>query len=211
MIKINLLSEGRRPVVARKERPKFPWGDAEPSNLLLLAGVILGVLIAGGWWWMLNSELGGAEDKVRRAQARYAELEPIIKEVEDFKRKKEDLERKVNVIQDLKQKQQGPVHIMDMISKALPELVWLESMQVTGQTVTLRGGAMNTNAIAAFIENLDKVPEFKEPDPRSVQRRNAAAYTFELSFNFVQVQPESEDGEDGAEDEIDSGETAVGP
>lgn len=210
MIKINLLSEGRRPVVARRDKPKFPWGDAEPSNLLLLAGLILGVLIAGGWWWVLNSKLGDAEDKVRRAEARYAELEPIIKEVEDFKKKKEDLERKVHVIQDLKRKQQGPVHIMDMISKALPELVWLESMQVTGQTVTLRGGAMNTNAIAAFIENLDKVPEFKEPDPRSVQRRTEAAYTFELSFNFVQILPESE-AEEGAGDEMDTGESAVGP
>ena len=57
MIRINLLSEGRRPVVARKRRPKISLGDQDPSLYFLGGALVLSLLIAGGWWMMLNSKI----------------------------------------------------------------------------------------------------------------------------------------------------------
>ncbi len=193
MIRINLLSEGRRPVVARRQRPKLSLGDQDPSAFILGAGLLIGLLVVGAWWFSLHSKIRAVDQQIATAQAEVDELRPILEEVADFKAKQEELKRKIEVIKDLSLKQQGPVQIMDEVSRALPELLWLGTMEFRGQTVDLAGTAFNTNAVASFIENLGKVPEFKEPDPRDVQRagRNQS-YNFRISFSFIQELPEGE-------------------
>jgi type IV pilus assembly protein PilN len=187
MIRINLLSEGRRPVVARKSRPKISFGDQDPSLFFLSGGLILGALISGGWWLMQNAKIKEVDAQIRVAQREVDELRPILQEVNDFKAKQRELERKIKVINDLTLKQEGPVHIMDRVSRALPDLVWLKSMNFRGRTVDLVGTAFNTNAIASFIENLDKVPEFREPDTKDVSRGSGGStYSFRISFKFDQ-------------------------
>lgn len=197
MIRINLLSEGRRPVVARKTRPKLSFGDQDPSVLILGTGLVVGLLAVAGWWFMLSSELGEVNKKVAEAQAEVERLRPIIEEVEQFKAKEAMLKNKIDVINDLKRKQQGPVHIMDEISKAVPDLLWLDRMTLQGTFVTLQGQAFNTNAVAAFIENLDRVPDFKEPDTKNVQLNpGGSTYVFQINFSFVQQVSEEEEGAD---------------
>lgn len=187
MIRINLLSEGRRPVVARKTRPKISIGDQDPSLYFLGGGLVVGLAIAGIWWMVQNSKIKAVDADIRVAQREVNELRPILKEVKDFKAKQRELERKIKVINDLTLKQQGPVHIMDRVSRALPDLVWLRTMNFRGRTVDLVGTAFNTNAIASFIENLDKVPEFREPDTKDISRnRGGGAYNFRISFRFDQ-------------------------
>ncbi len=203
MIRINLLSEGRRPVVARRTRPKISIGDQDPSIFFLGGGLALGLLIAGGWWFILNGKMKSVDGDIRVAEREVNELRPILEEVNDFKAKQRELERKIKVINDLTLKQQGPVHIMDRVSRALPDLVWLRTMNFRGSTVDLVGTAFNTNAIASFIENLDKVPEFQEPDTRDISRGRGTAYNFRISFRFVQrvEEPEKEEGEGEGEGE----------
>lgn len=173
-------------------------GDVDPSGPILIAGLILGLLVVAGWWWLKASELEDLAEKITRAEREVEELRPIIEEVEAFKAKQAELEQKITVIQDLKDKQRGPVEIMDRVSRALPDLLWLEQLEVRGTSVDIRGEAMNTNAIAAFIENLDKVPEFQEPDTREISR-TGASYRFQLSFTFNLEPPSQEGEEDEAE------------
>lgn len=207
MIKINLLSEGRRPVVARRAKASFDFGGQDPNNLLLIAGFVLGALVAGGWWFKLNSEITSMDRQIRQARARYEELRPIIEQVEKFKKQSADLERKVNIIKDLKAKQKGPVAVMDSVSSSLPELVWLDGMTVTTKRVDVKGKAFNTNAIAAFIENLTKVPEFEEPNPRNIRitGRGKEIYAFQMNFGYTPPKaPEDEaaTGDEGDDEEM---------
>ncbi len=193
MIRINLLSEGRRPVVARKKRPKISIGDQDPSIFFLGGGLVIGALIAGGWWMTANNKIKAVNADIRVAQREVDELRPILTEVNDFKKKQRELERKIKVINELTLKQQGPVHILDRVSRALPDLVWLRSMNFRGRKVDLIGTAFNTNAVASFIENLDKVPEFREPDTKDVSRGRGGTYNFRISFRFDQRKPEKKE------------------
>ena len=118
----------------------------------------------------------------------------ILEEVEAFKNQRRQLNTKIDLINDLTAKRRGPVHLMDRVSRALPDLVWLKSMNVRGKRVNLSGQALNTNAIATFIENLSLVPEFKEPDTRNVRRAKQNTYTFQINFRFeLPKPPKSED------------------
>lgn len=189
MIKINLLAEGKRPAAVRRARPAAAatrdWGP-----WVLLVGLLVGAAAFGGWWWLLDRERGANAADIRDSEAEVKRLEEIIKEVEDFKRDQAELERKIAVIRQLQANQRGPVQIMDAISRALPELLWLDKMAVKGNRVTLNGRAFNTNAVANFIENLGKVPEFQEPSLGDVQLRKAV-YAFTITFNFTFSKPEA--------------------
>lgn len=198
LTRINLLSEGRRPVVARKTRAKINLGDQDPSLYILAGGLAVGSLVALVWWFILNQEIKAVNAEIRVAEREVAELRPILKEVNDFKAKQRELERKIKVISDLTLKQEGPVQIMDRVSRALPDLVWLNSMNFRGRTVDLNGVAFNTNAIASFIENLDKVPEFREPDTKDISRSGGGSYSFRISFGFDQTQPKTPQDEAAA-------------
>lgn len=192
MIKINLIGD-RRPAVARRAKPKLALGAQNLSVILLGVGALLGLLISGGWWWSLKTTLEEEQAKVARAQEEVRQLEQILKEVESFKKKKADLTTRINVIKDLTLAQRGPVAIMDGISRSLPDLLWLQTMVVDAKSVTLTGQAMNTNAIATFIENLSQVPEFKEPDTREVLELvvgGQQTFKFNLSFPYTLLKPE---------------------
>ena len=92
----------------------------------------------------------------------------------------------MDIISQLKANQQGPVQLMDKISRALPELLWIDRMEVKGQTITLAGQAFNTNAVANFLENLDRVNEFQEPVLQDTSQ-TGQTYTFVVRFNFTHV------------------------
>jgi Tfp pilus assembly protein PilN len=81
------------------------------------------------------------------------------------------------------------VRVMDYIARALPELLWLDRLRMTPDSIEIEGRAFNTNAVANFIENLDKVPEFDEPILKSTEQQagNAQAvsiYKFVISFHY---------------------------
>jgi type IV pilus assembly protein PilN len=119
--------------------------------------------------------------------------------VEEFKRKQADLERKIEVITNLKNQQTGPVRVMDAVSRALPELLWLERMSVSGSQIRLAGKAFNVNAISNFIENLDKIPEFKEPRVQQVRERgDVYQFTVDVPYSLTPDEPEAETEEDVA-------------
>ena len=191
MIKINLLAEGKRPVVARKSKSGLASGGGtrEYGNLLLVVGVVLGLLAGGGWVFWVQSKLNQKAKEVQAAQREVEALKQVIQEVEDYKIKKADLERKIDVINGLKANQRGPVQIMDQVSRALPELLWLSSLDVTPTTINLRGSAFNMSAVANFIDNLDKVDEFAEPilnDATQMAAKAARleAYDFKINLGY---------------------------
>lgn len=193
MIKINLLAEGKRPVAVRKARTAPAAGmPREWAIWFLVAVALLGVLVFAGWWWTLAREVDRNKQEIARSEEEVRQLESIIREVEEFKRKKAELEHKIEVIEQLRANQRGPVRVMDEISRALPELLWLDRMEVGPANITLSGRAFNSNAVANFIENLDRVEEFEEPVLRDLAERGQI-YGFTVVFNYSYIQPAAAD------------------
>lgn len=183
MIKINLLSEGKRPAAVRKKSSARLEGQ-DLGQWMLLAGIVVGLLVLAGAWWMQSQKTAAKQEEVAAAQREVDQLASVIKEVEDFKEKKAELERKIGIINDLKANQRGPVRVMDYVSRALPELLWLDSMSMKSDSITVEGRAFNTNAVANFIDNLDKVPEFDEPTLKSTDLQQGGIYKFRVDFNY---------------------------
>jgi len=189
LIKINLVREGRA-VRGTGAAPTVAAAAAGgPSNLntvLVAGGLILGVLVGGGWWLWEKRILGEKQETVAVKTTEAQRLEAIIKEVEDYQKRKYNLQKRIDLINQLKQSQKGPVRIMDQISKDLPDLVWLDRLTISGGVISIEGRGLNPNAIANFVENIKGDPFFEEPDLSSVTGQAASSTTpvFSFSMNF---------------------------
>jgi type IV pilus assembly protein PilN len=190
LIKINLVREGRAvrgagaaPVAAAAA----PAGGSNINNVLIVALLIVGALIAGGYWYWQKRELSQTLDVVAQRQTEATKLEAIIKEVEAYQKRKDNLQLRIDLINELKKNQKGPVRIMDQISRDLPDLVWLDKMTITGQNVTLTGRGLHLNAIGNFIENVKRNPYFEEPTIGAVTQVSSAplVYGFDMAFAFT--------------------------
>jgi len=194
MVKINLLAEGRRPIIARKaKQPLLQLGDANAANVVFLVVTLIGVLTSVGWYLLLQNRISHKDAEIRVAQKEVDELQQVIREVQAYEKKLAELRHKVEVITNLKNNQRGPVQIMDEVSAALPDLLWLTRMDVFSSNINISGTAFNTSAIANFIDNLDKVPSFKEPilqdATRAAVRGSSEIYNFRLTFGYSFTPP----------------------
>jgi type IV pilus assembly protein PilN len=110
----------------------------------------------------------------------------IKKQVDEFEQKKRLLENKVTLIETLRLEQKGPVHMLDEISKALPDFVWLLQMdqQATG-ALKFKGEANGLTAVADFISALQRSGWFPTADlGSSVAGRDANLVNFEVNALF---------------------------
>ena len=174
-----------------------PSGGA--NNGLIVGGLILGVLIAGGWWYMQKRTLAERQETVAQKQDEAKRLEQIIKDVAEYQKQKASLEKRIELIKQLKQNQRGPVQLMDRISQDLPDLVWIDKMTVSGGLVSIDGRGLNPNAIANFVENVKNDPMFEEPDLSTVLQVSVTplVYGYSMKFHFSYV-PKGEAGAAGA-------------
>ncbi|MFL6237275.1 MAG: PilN domain-containing protein [Thermoanaerobaculia bacterium] len=184
MIKINLLSEGKRPAAVRKKSAGAKLEGSDVGQWMLIAGIAIGLLGIAAAWYVQDQKTKAKQTEVAAAQREVDQMASVIKEVEDFKEKKAELERKIGIINDLKANQRGPVRVMDYVSRALPELLWLDAMSMKSDSITVEGRAFNTNAVANFIDNLDKVPEFDEPSLKGTDLQAGGIYKFRVDFNY---------------------------
>ena len=192
MIKINLAREGRAvrgagaAPVAAAGVPAVT-GGASLNNVIVAALAILGLLAAAGYWFWQKRERDSRLETVAQREGEAKKLESIIAEVEDYQRRKESLQNRIDLINELKANQKGPVRIMDQISKDLPDLVWLDNMTINANQVTLSGRGLNPNAIALFIENVKKDPFFEEPTVGGITEvgQNPLVYSFDMKFAFT--------------------------
>jgi type IV pilus assembly protein PilN len=188
LIRINLLTEARA-AAAKKKGPALPTG-AKLNNLILIGGVLLGVLYIATMGLVLTSKRRRLDEEIGKAREEVARLKSIIDEVKSYEDKKKSLEEKIALINNLKTNQRGPVRLMDEVSKALPDLVWLTELQMSGNTLTLKGRTLSPNAVATYLENLKKSPFFAEPVFRNLGREGGSQgiYNWEMSLTFTNAQ-----------------------
>jgi Tfp pilus assembly protein PilN len=197
LIKINLVREGRT-VRGTGAAPGVPaassaGGPSNLNNIVVGALAVVGLLVAGGWWFITNNKVKDRQAMVASKETTAKGLEGIIKEVADYTKRKESLQQRIDLINQLKKNQKGPVKVMDRISQDLPELVWLDTMSISGGAIDLSGRGLNPNAVANFVDNIKNDPLFEEPklDHLTQASTNPLFYSFSMKFSFAYAKADS--------------------
>jgi type IV pilus assembly protein PilN len=159
VIKINLLDSGRKRV-----KKAAVLGPAQLTTIGCGAILVL-ALAACGWRYMtivwdnakLDSDLAAATKEA-------ASLHGVIVQLQEFEQQRAKLQQRVGLIEQLRTAQTGPVHMLDQISRALPQMVWLvEVKQSTGSDeVTIDGKTTSITSVSDFASALEATGYFKK-------------------------------------------------
>ncbi len=174
MITINLL-----PV--REERRK---ASARQFLLVACAAVAATVGLSAAHLWWYKGEVADAKANVARIQQQIDAFGPQLKQVDQYRAVKADIEQKLKVIEDLSAARSGPVHLFDEIATRMPDRMWLTKMEVEGQKLTIQGVSLDNELVALFLTALNSSPYFADVELVETEAKEMSGYklnAFEVS------------------------------
>jgi len=161
MIRINLISQTREKPRRRASIGLVGSGQKiTVACTLILAMAALGV---GWWYWTLRTEANQLTDDIAAAEQETARLQTLIVQVRQFEERKTQLEQRVTLIEVLRRGQSSPVHVLDAVSRSVPEMLWLTQLEQKGAELTIEGRCMTLTSISDFVDNLGRSGWFKKP------------------------------------------------
>ena len=158
MIKINLLTVDRE---RAKRKAKFRVGQKVTVGCSLT--LVAAALAVGWWFWSLQRASADLDRQIAEAERETQRLQGVIQQVTQFEGRRAQLQQRVTLIEELRKGQTGPVHLLDQISKALPEAMWLTDLRQAANDITLEGRCTSLNSLSDFVSGLEASELFERP------------------------------------------------
>ena len=160
MIRINLLAVERERV-----RSKRVVLIPAAHRVTIGATVILvGTAALLGWWFLtLRQQSAQLDIDLTQAETETRQIRSVLEQVRKFESQKAMLQQRVTLIEQLRKGQYAPVHLLDEVSKSLPDRLWLSDLTQTGTEFTIGGMTDSLTAVSDFVANLEGTRWFKKP------------------------------------------------
>jgi Tfp pilus assembly protein PilN len=188
MIRINLLgaqSKGKNKRSAASSAAVMEVGDVGSPKLKVLVVLVLAALVNVGYWYQLDKQHRDIAAKMEVAMQKNAELADVKARYLERQREAENYKRRVDVIDQLRAAQSGPVDLLNTVGQTVnaTEAVWLNSMKDQGASIDIDGMALSTDAVASLISNLQKTGHFKNIEIKETFQDDT--YKEMQAFNFT--------------------------
>lgn len=174
----------------------LPWRDRlrEERRREFLTIMVGFVIIAGGLIFLVDQYFNRLID-TQTARNNYLQteiqvLDAQVAEINELRQQKEDIRARMNVITDLQGTRPVIVRIFDELVKTLPDGVYYETVQRTGNVIAIEGVAESYARITELMRNLDASEWFAATDLsefsviESQESPMAAQITFSLTLNI---------------------------
>jgi type IV pilus assembly protein PilN len=161
MIRINLLAVERSTAKRTATRTAItPAQRVTFGASLILLSTVLGI---GWWFWSLRTLSAQLDEDISRAEVETKQLRTVLQQVQKFETRKAQLQQRVTLIEQLRKGQSGPVHLLDEISKGVPDRLWLITMTQRATEFTIEGQTTSLTSLSDFVSNLEASNWFKRP------------------------------------------------
>jgi type IV pilus assembly protein PilN len=191
MLQINLL-----PV--REVRKRF---EARQLVLQLLLMMILTCGAIGIFHTRLASQIERTQARIHQMDKDIAQFKPQLDQVEAFKQKKKELEKKIEVIENLDRQRRGPVRILAELSDRIPDRVWITALETNGSQVKIQGESLDNELVAIFVRNLGESKYFGDVDldgtKLTKQKRGLNLVQFDMKATLLGPKPPAAPAEAG--------------
>jgi type IV pilus assembly protein PilN len=192
MIKINLLGDTLAQVTGKKtDKGESVQVYAQDQDVDRAGFPLAGLLVAmffvafGAVYYVgLNRKVEEQTQKKADLERQKQELAKYTALEAKFRKDKEMLEKKKNVIRDLRITQHLPVHLMEELANALPDDVWFNEITQKGMNISIKGESASFEAINLFRTHLmDQKNWFGNVNyPTATKKANIVEFT--LSFDM---------------------------
>ena len=164
MIRVNLLPQDEQGSSRSIKLPNFgAWAP------LAILPVVLGLV---GISATLNrAKLSTLRQDVAEVQEEVRRIQPQVDRVKKLTAKREELERRLEVIQQLDQDRFLAVRTMDELSRHLPRYLWLTDVTAVGPTrITVSGVTFSNLIVADLMMRLERSSMFAGVDLTQTER-----------------------------------------
>jgi type IV pilus assembly protein PilN len=179
ILHVNLLSYRE----ARREKMLqtifIAWGATAllGVGLIILAGSLISDHITAQW-------------VVRNQKtAIIAQLDAKLGEIKDINVRKQQVKARLTVIETLGLQRDLPVHLLESISMAIPDKVWLREIATTQDMLTISGNTLSNAMVADFMRKLSNSEYISNVNLNNIAlskkaSRNNKLRNFKLSANI---------------------------
>ncbi|WP_297790362.1 PilN domain-containing protein [uncultured Marinobacter sp.] len=179
-----------------------PWREelrAEKQKqfvVMILGAAIVAAGLAFLWKTDMDNRIAYQQSRNAYIETATKELDKQIKEIENLKRKRDELLSRMQVIQDLQGKRPVIVRVFDELVRTLPDGLFYTDLKKTGDRVDIVGMAESNSRISTLMRRFDESDWFTEPNLSNVSaadNRRAGYSQFNLSVKQQTPEPEGED------------------
>ena len=106
---------------------------------------------------LLSNKIKSMKIRNDDTSAQIAKYEKINQEIETIKKKLNQLNQKIKVIETLDGSRKNTVNLMESMTRLIiPERMWFTSLDVKGQNIAIKGVALDERTIADFMVKLQQ-------------------------------------------------------
>jgi type IV pilus assembly protein PilN len=169
MVRINLLSQTEKKkkggAIGAPSLPRLSGGKGFPVPLPLLGGVFLLLLLAGAvfLYFNQNSRLASLEERIDVAKQDSTRYSRAIGKMREIESSQAAIAARIQAIQEVDQGRFRWAHIMEELSRSLPEYTWLTSVVrredvVEENQIEITGITFSNLTLTQFMTNLESSP-----------------------------------------------------
>ncbi len=151
MIKINLL-----PMRATRKKETL-----KQQQIVFLLSVFAVIVVALALYFFLQVKIGSSKEEIARSESEIQELKAKIGKINDLKKLKDEVKKKLDVLALLRKGKVGPVHRLMTLSDSSPDKLWLTKYAENGSDVSISGVAYSEDLIALFMRNLEASSDYE--------------------------------------------------
>jgi type IV pilus assembly protein PilN len=192
MIRINLLPTERK----KKKAAAAATSAATSGQRMVVACtlIIVGALAFIGWRYLtLSSQSAKLDADLQAAQQETTRLRSIIIQVQQYEQRKAQLQQRVLLIEQLRAGQTGPVHMLDQISRSMPQMLWLTriNQDPKDQSILIDGLSTTQNGVTELVNNLAATQYFRrdieivQSQAQTIPQPPGLLYRFQLKTFFL--------------------------
>ena len=179
-----------------------PWREelrAEKQKqfvVMILGAAFIAVGLTFLWKTDMDNRIAYQESRNAYIETATKQLDKQIKEIEDLKRKRDELLSRMQVIQDLQGKRPVIVRVFDELVRTLPDGLFYTNLKKTGDTVDVVGMSESNSRISALMRRFEESDWFTNPNLSNVSaadNRRAGYSQCNLSVQQQTPEPEGED------------------
>ncbi len=161
MIRINLLPYRLAQRHRNLNTILIAWATTFVIGLILLFGIDLLVL----------DTIETLTDTQKKQAQTIQELNEKLGEVKDINDRKALALTRLEIINRLSNEQTVPIHLLDELTKTIPEQVWLTKIETQKNVLTLNGLATSSAVVADFMRQLALSPFFADVELSKVAQQ----------------------------------------
>lgn len=153
----------------------LPWREelrqVKKREFLEVAVVVFvtSLLIIFAWNWVMSGFINNQTDRNNLLTAEITKLEQQVSEIDELKKRKQDMLDRMEVIQGLQANRPDIVRMFDEFVRAIPDGVYISELKRDEQAVALVGYAESNNRVSALMRSLDSSYKFSDPNLTKVE------------------------------------------